>query len=151
MYQEVTSRLSAYYSLLSGKRYSTGVTKHRLGQGAFRVLVTDAYQRRCAVTGERTLPVLQAAHIKPYSQNGEHAVTNGLLLRSDLHTLYDEGYITIDTDYRLDVSKRLHEDYGNGRDYYKYHGKKLLILPEREEERPAKKLLEWHNENVFLG
>lgn len=151
MYQEVTNRLSVYYSLLSGKRYSTGVTKHRLGQGAFRVLVTDAYQRRCAVTGERTLPVLQAAHIKPYSQNGEHAVKNGLLLRSDLHTLYDEGYITIDTDYRLDVSKRLHEDYGNGRDYYKYHGQKLLILPERKEERPAKELLEWHNENVFLG
>lgn len=51
----------------------------------------------------------------------------------------------------MDVSKRLHEDYGNGRDYYKYHGQKLLILPEREEERPAKKLLAWHNENVFLG
>jgi putative restriction endonuclease len=37
----------------------------RLGQGAFRLLVTDAYQRRCAVTGERTLPVLDAAHIRP--------------------------------------------------------------------------------------
>ena len=37
----------------------------RLGHGAFRLLVTDAYQRRCAVTGERTLPVLDAAHIRP--------------------------------------------------------------------------------------
>ncbi len=43
------------------------LTRGRLGQGAFRVLVTDAYQRRCAVTGERTLPVLEAAHIKPYA------------------------------------------------------------------------------------
>lgn len=41
----------------------------RLGQGLFRVLVTDAYQKRCAITGERTLPVLDAAHIKPYKTN----------------------------------------------------------------------------------
>ena len=40
------------------------------------------------------------------------------------HTLFDGGYITIDEDYRIDVSRRLHEDYGNGRDYYKYHGQK---------------------------
>ena len=39
----------------------------RLGQGLFRVMVTEAYSRRCAITGERTLPVLEAAHIKPYS------------------------------------------------------------------------------------
>ncbi|HPJ70203.1 MAG TPA: hypothetical protein PLF44_04925, partial [Candidatus Mcinerneyibacteriales bacterium] len=52
-------------------------TKHRLGQGTFRVLVTDAYQRRCAMTGERTLPVLEAAHIKPVSLLGRHEVRNG--------------------------------------------------------------------------
>ena len=59
----------------------------RLGQGTFRVAVTDAYDRRCAITGERTLPVLQAAHIHPYADGGPHRVPNGLLLRSDLHTL----------------------------------------------------------------
>ena len=59
----------------------------RLGQGSFRVLVTDAYGRQCAATGERTLPVLQAAHIHPYAVGGPHRVDNGLLLRSDLHTL----------------------------------------------------------------
>lgn len=133
------------------KRYTEGITNHRLGQGAFRVGVTDAYQRRCAITGEKTLPVLQAAHIKPYSQEGPHDVKNGLLLRSDLHTLYDDGYLTIDTDYRINVSNRLHDDYGNGRDYYKYNGKKLLILPEKEIELPSKQFLEWHNENVYLG
>jgi len=57
----------------------------RYGQGIFRVLVTDAYQRRCAVTGERTLPTLEAAHIKPFHESGPHRVNNGLLLRSDLH------------------------------------------------------------------
>ncbi len=132
-------------------RYAYGRTKHRLGQGAFRVMVTDAYQRRCAMTGERTLPVLQASHIKPYSQDGEHDVRNGILLRSDIHTLYDQGYITIDKDYRIDVSRRLNEDYGNGKDYYKHHGQKLLVLPENINEMPSKEMLEWHNENVFLG
>jgi len=63
----------------------------RLGQGAFRVLVTDAYQRRCTVTGERTLPALDAAHIRPYSEGGQHAVVNGLLLRRDIHCLFRSG------------------------------------------------------------
>ena len=133
------------------ERYSESITKHRLGQGAFRVVVTDAYQRRCAITGEKTLPVLEAAHIKPYAEDGPHSVNNGLLLKSDFHTLFDDGYITIDRDYRIDVSKKLHEDYGNGKDYYKFHGKKLLILPEKQIELPSREYLEWHNEHVFLG
>ena len=49
----------------------------RLGQGAFRILVTDAYEKRCAISGERTLPVLQASHIKPYGK-GPNRVDNGL-------------------------------------------------------------------------
>lgn len=71
------------------------LTRGRLGQGAFRVLVTDAYTRRCAITGEKTLPVLEAAHIRPYAEQGPHRVSNGLLLRSDLHTLFDRGYLTV--------------------------------------------------------
>jgi putative restriction endonuclease len=63
----------------------------RLGQRGFRLLVTDAYQRRCAITGERTLPVFDAAHIKPYAASGPHALRNGLLLRKDLHALFDAG------------------------------------------------------------
>ena len=51
--------------------------------------MTDAYERRCAVTGEKTLPVLEAAHIRPYALLGPHRVNNGLLLRSDLHKLFD--------------------------------------------------------------
>jgi putative restriction endonuclease len=67
----------------------------RLGQGSFRIIVTDAYDRRCAVTNERTLPALDAAHIKPYSGSGKHSVENGLLLRRDLHALFDRGYMTV--------------------------------------------------------
>jgi putative restriction endonuclease len=132
-------------------RYAESMTKHRLGQGAFRVVVTNAYQRRCAITGEKTLPVLEAAHIIPYSDKGPHIVTNGLLLKSDFHTLFDDGYITVTNDYHVEDSKRLRENYGNGKDYYKYHGQKLVVLPDQVQQTPDYKFLEWHIENVYLG
>ncbi len=132
-------------------RYAESVTKHRLGQGAFRVLVTDAYQRRCAITGEKTLPVLEAAHIRPYGQDGPHSIKNGILLKSDFHTLFDDGYLTITPDLKVEVSKRLHDDYGNGRDYYKHHGQPLLIIPGQESQLPSREYLEWHNEHIYLG
>lgn len=122
-----------------------------IGQGAFRVLVTEAYERRCAITGEKTLPVLDAAHIKPYGQDGPHRTSNGLLLGKDMHTLFDKGYITVDEDLRIEISKRIKEDYGNGREYYALHGKELAIVPNALQERPAREYLKWHNENVFLA
>lgn len=123
----------------------------RLGQGAFRVIVTEAYHRRCAITGEKTLPVLDAAHIKPFSENGPHAPSNGLLLRQDLHTLFDRGYLTITKDNVIEVSRRIKEDFGNGKEYYAYHGKGLANVPDRLIEQPSKEFLSWHNENVYVG
>jgi len=122
----------------------------RLGQGSFRVVVTDAYERRCAITRERTLPVLQAAHIKPYGEGGSHSVTNGLLLRSDIHTLFDRGYVTVTPEYRFEVSRRIRDEFENGRDYYALHGHEVTI-PERDAFRPAVEALRWHNEARFLG
>ena len=135
-----------------GGRYGEEfVTRARLGQGAFRVLVTEAYTRRCAVTGERTLPVLQAAHIKPFAESGPHRVNNGLLLRSDLHTLFDRGYMTVTPEHRIEVSKRIREEFENGRDYYVFQGQGLRILPDRQVEWPGREFLDWHNREVFLG
>ncbi len=121
----------------------------RLGQGSFRVVVTDAYQRRCAITGEKVLPVLEAAHIRPYAEKGEHRVDNGLLLRSDAHILFDRGYITVTPEYRIEVSKRLHSDFDNGEEYFTWHGHEIQI-PTRGDQRPAKEFLQWHNEQRFL-
>lgn len=135
-------RLNAYYESL---------TKHRLGQGAFRVMVTDAYHRECAITGEKVLPVLEAAHIKAFAEEGPNEVNNGILLRSDIHTLFDRGYLTIDTSYCVDVSSLLKDDYGDCEQYYQYHGKKIGHLPDNEDEKPLKEYLLWHNENVFKG
>lgn len=122
----------------------------RLGQGGFRVMVTDAYSRRCAVTGERTLPVLEAAHIKPYVEGGEHKITNGLLFRSDIHTLFDQGFVTVAPDFRFEVSKRIREDFENGRDYYKLSGV-YLNMPADPAKLPDPNLLRWHNEVRYLG
>ena len=90
----------------------------RLGQGAFRVLVTDIYNRRCAITHERTLPALEAAHIRPYGEGGEHEARNGLLLRRDIHSLFDAGYVTVTPDLHFEVSRRIKEEFDNGRHYY---------------------------------
>jgi putative restriction endonuclease len=121
-----------------------------LGQGSFRISVTDAYSRRCAITRERILPVLQAAHVRPYSEGGEHRVDNGLLLRSDLHTLFDRGYVTVTPEYRIEVSDRLKSDFDNGEDYLALHGHSIA-LPTKSNERPATEFLSWHNDNCFLS
>jgi putative restriction endonuclease len=128
---------------------SPALVKQRLGQGSFRVLVTDLYRRRCAVTGERALPVLQAAHIQPVSQDGRHRTSNGLLLRSDVHTLFDRGYVTITPDRRFQVSRRLKTDFNNGEEYRKFAGKELWV-PASAEDQPDPQLLEWHADTVFL-
>lgn len=132
-------------------RYGNSILKKvRLGQGAFRVLVKDAYSRRCSITGEKTLPVLEAAHIKPYSQSGPHFISNGLLLRSDLHKLFDSGYITITKDYKVEISKKIKEEFENGKEYYQYHGKNLGFLPTRNIDKPNERYIEWHN-SQFRG
>ncbi len=132
-------------------RYGKGVlVRPRLGQGAFRFAVTDAYQRRCAITRERTLPVLIAAHIRPYAKGGEHRADNGLLLRSDLHTLFDRGYVTVTPDYHIEVSRRIREEFENGRDYYALHAQ-VLNLPRKRLDYPSQEFLAWHNETVFRG
>jgi putative restriction endonuclease len=130
-----------------GARYGAEfTTRARLGQGSFRAVVTQSYHRRCAMTGERTLPVLEAAHIKGYAESGPHDVTNGILLRADLHKLFDKYLITITPDYHIEVSGRIREEYENGKDYYALQGKKLIVLPEKEEEYPAKQFITWHND-----
>lgn len=145
----------------TGAGRPTGETEHvrfgtpylvapRLGQGTFRVAVTDAYGRACAATGEHSLPVLDAAHIRPVAHDGPHDVGNGLLLRADLHRLFDSGYVTVTLEHRLEVSPRLKQDYHNGKSYYPLHGERIR-LPSVPSLAPQPEFLRWHNENVFLA
>lgn len=126
------------------------LVRQRLGQGAFRVLITDIYERHCAVTGEKALPALDAAHIKPVSEEGRHRIDNGLLLRSDIHKLFDAGYVSIASDYRFLASRKLKNDFDNGEEYLRLSGSKLW-LPKRSEDRPNREFLEWHADVVFRG
>lgn len=124
------------------------LTTPRLGQGIFRVRVLDAYERACAVTNEHSLPVLDTAHIQPYAEGGEHHVDNGLPLRVDLHRLFDGGYVTFDAERRLVVSRRLREEFENGKTYYAMHGQALRTA--RAGAGPDR-ALEWHRTHVFRG
>ena len=120
----------------------------RLGQGAFRILITDGYERRCAFTGERTLPALDAAHIRPFSEIKQHSLDNGLLLRKDLHALFDRGYVTVTPKLHIEVSKRIKEEFENGREYYRLHGQEMRP-PAARHMHPSSNSLAWHNENIF--
>ena len=120
----------------------------RLGQATFRIAVLDAYSRRCAVTGERSLPVVEASHIRPFAQGGEHAVRNGLPLRRDIHRLFDLGYVSVRPDRSFAVSRALRDQYENGRVYYDLDGTEVR-KPERPGDRPDPARLEWHYEEVF--
>ncbi|RWA71906.1 HNH endonuclease [Mesorhizobium sp.] len=122
----------------------------RLGQGAFRLLVTDLYGRRCAITKERTLPALEAAHIRPYAEGGEHSPNNGILMRRDIHSLFDQGYVTITPDHRFKVSRRIRDEFENGRHYYELDESSVAI-PSIASQQPDKSALVWHNNNRYLG
>ncbi len=122
----------------------------RLGQGAFRVMVTDLYQRRCAVTGEKSLPALEAAHIRPVAESGTHRIGNGLLIRSDIHRLFDRGYVTVTPDYHFLVSRRLKDDFDNGDVYYRLSGHSIWVPPDPSS-KPEREQLEWHADTIFLG
>ena len=86
--------------------------------------------------------------IKPYSSGGPHEPENGLLLRSDLHTLFDQGYVTIDAhQLKVVVSSRIREEFENGRDYYHLHGR-AIRLPRETDGLPSHEYLAFHN-SVF--
>jgi putative restriction endonuclease len=121
----------------------------RLGQGGFRMMVTGLYERKCAVTRERTLPALEAAHIRPYGEGGEHTASNGILLRRDIHSLFDQGYVTVTPQFEFEVSRKIKEEFENGREYYALHGRAVKV-PDAPERRPDAAALRWHNEERYL-
>ncbi len=154
LWETVRTVLSAEVTPGVGERAPTRgepvLIRPRLGQGSFRVVITDLYERRCAITKERVLPVLEAAHIRPISEGGQHEATNGILLRSDLHRLFDRGYVTVAPDHRFHVSRKLREDFHNGEEYMQLAGRELW-LPHDAADRPRREFLEWHADTMFRG
>ncbi len=103
----------------------------RRGQPKFRKKLLSAYKNTCAVTGISFPPILEAGHIVPYMGEKTNHVTNGILLRADIHTLYDLGLLGFNEKYEVVVSSSL-----KNTEYEAYNGKKLR-LPTASSEQPS--------------
>lgn len=118
------------------KRIEASIIRRR-GQSAFRKQLLRAYQGRCAVTSCSLQQILEAAHIHPYLGDETNVVSNGLLLRADVHTLFDLGLLWINpANLRIEISELLRESE------YAWIEGKPLYLPENQEERPSRTALE---------
>lgn len=115
----------------------------RQGQSRFRKALICAYQGQCAITGCTVTELLEAAHIHPYMGEQTNKVTNGLLLRADIHTLFDLGLIHISpASLKVLVSGKL-----KGTEYESLH-QKSLNLPLSTEHHPNREALQWHADHA---
>ncbi len=133
----------------------------RDGQRSFRLRLLKAYEGQCALTGEHTEPVLEAAHIQDYLGPRSNHLQNGLLLRADIHDLYDQGYLTVvprkpsgsplvtsANELVIRISRRI-DQWNNGKIYKKLDGQPPRKLPTRGRDMPSRAALVWHAEHTF--
>lgn len=132
-------------SQTDGRQKTLAAITQRQGQGPFRLALLEAYGRTCAITGASAVQVLEAAHIFPYDGVQTNHVTNGVLLRSDLHTLFDLGLLKIDDDYTVVVSDLVADPA-----YRHFQGQQIRLPPDRSS-WPSKTALQWHRANVLFG
>lgn len=137
--------------MLEGTPY---LRESRPGQRIFRASLLAAYGGACAITNEHSVPVLDAAHIRPYGEDGPDRVTNGLLVRTDLHRLFDDGFVTVTPEFHFEVGGALRDEFDNGRVYYalrdELHGKRIR-LPARATNWPDRAALDWHSREKYRG
>lgn len=117
----------------------------RRGQGEFRQRLLKIYNGKCAITGCNAEPALEAAHIIPYLGIKTNHPSNGILLRADIHTLFDLHLITIDTASMTVLIAQVLMNTS----YKELLGRKLL-LPNGNEERPSKDALDLHRKESGL-
>lgn len=94
----------------------------RIGQADFRTALMNVYRSRCCITGSKIL--LEAAHIDPYAGSGSNEISNGLLMRCDMHALFDAAHLAIDPKTgKVHLSKEALAV----RDYAKFHKRELRL------------------------
>jgi hypothetical protein len=117
---------------LDGKTFKMRKMANRLGQRKFREALLVAYEGTCAISGSTEVSALQAAHISPYDGSQTNSVQNGLLLRADIHNLFDMGLIGIDPKtYTIIVSDRVTDPT------YRAYDNTKIKLPEKNHQRPS--------------
>lgn len=134
-----TAEMVPIDSELDGRKRVLMQVAMRQGQSNFRSLMLSAYEQKCAITGCSTVDVLEAAHIIPYRGVHTNRADNGLLLRSDLHTLFDLGRLWIDPQTLTVLLAQGMEDT----EYWQYQGVKIA-LPESENDWPNPEHLARH-------
>lgn len=133
-------------NIRDGREMIQRTIRARRGQPNFRALLRSAYRDKCAFSGCDVLGVLEAAHISPYMGVETNRVTNGLLLRADLHTLFDSGLITIEPSDRTIVINRTLMNS----EYWRFHGKKVRATAHKKQE-PSAAALTAHNAMLSDG
>lgn len=111
--------------------------KTRSGQPAFRKDLMTAFNSRCCVTGCKVEAILEAAHIISHSEETNYSVSNGLLLRADIHTLFDLDLIGLDHNGIVHIHRDL-----KGSEYDMYEKKKVLNNIPKELEENLKRRFE---------
>jgi hypothetical protein len=119
--------------------------KTRRGQPEFRDRLLRAYGCTCAVSGSTVEPLLEAAHIVPHALETNYATSNGLVLRADVHTLFDLHLIAVDANGRVAVSRSLEQT-----EYAQYCGRSLVALPSDPNDQPSPDQLKRHHD-LFLA
>ena len=116
----------------------------RPGQSEFREKMLQIYQNSCVVSGTKLSVVLEAAHILPYSGDYSHHIQNGLLLRNDIHTLFDDYLLSICPEsFQIVLNPKLQDS-----EYWDYHGKSVLEdIPTDVRLRPSIEALSIHHLN----
>jgi hypothetical protein len=136
---------SAAYEGVGEKQRVLASVVRRQGQPHFRRQLLMAYDGRCAMSEYDAEDALEAAHIDPYSGPGSNSVGNGLLLRSDMHDLFDLGLVAVDTSHQV----LLLGDKLGGTRYESYAGRRLH-LPNDRKLWPSTDRLDHHREVAGL-
>ena len=110
--------------------HKDAVVRARIGQGDFRKHLLDTYGPQCAISGPAPTQAIHACHLYSYAKAASHEDDGGLLLRSDLHSLFDRGLIRVDPDSAVIVLDQALREYS---DYWRFNGRRLMVaLTERQ-------------------
>ena len=127
------------------------IVKTRVNQSFFRRVVLSSYNQKCCITGLSIPDFLVASHIIPWKKDEKNRLNpqNGLCLNSIHDRAFDQGFITITTDFKIFVSEYFN-DYTSENavvDFFLKYNKQSIFLPDRF--LPSKEFLEYHNDTIF--